>query len=266
MGGTKEPDPHNDDAKDVAVIRTAHDCGVTLIQTAQNYAAGKCEEIVGAAVKDYPRESYQVITMQSKLHLGYDEVIAGCKASLQRLGLEYLDYFACHAPNTDFDMHDFFRASNQLYKVGLIKNVGVSNFGPKMLQLAIETSAVPIAFNQVCFSVTDSDILHTGTYDFCVAHDIPVLAYRPLVEVAEDQEMFALLTKIAQAHQLTAHQVAIAYLRSYPKVHFTIRASSAEHWQQLKDALKITLTSEEITLLKKVHRTKRGQFAHFQVL
>ena len=53
MGGTKEPDPNNDDDRDIAVIKTAIDAGITLIDTAQNYADGRCEESVGEAIAGY---------------------------------------------------------------------------------------------------------------------------------------------------------------------------------------------------------------------
>lgn len=56
MGGTKAPDPNNDDEKDISIIKTALESGITLIDTAQNYADGKCEGIVGQAITNYPRE------------------------------------------------------------------------------------------------------------------------------------------------------------------------------------------------------------------
>ncbi len=263
MGGTKDADPNNDDAKDIAVIKTAIDCGTTLIDTAQNYAGGRCEEIVGQAIADLPRESIQLLTKQNRLKLSYDEVVSGCHDSLNRLGVEYLDYFVCHAPNPDFNLADFFKASNQLYKDGLIRNVGVSNFGVKSLKVAIDTSELPIALNQVSFSINDADILTSGVYDFCIKNDIPIQAYRPLVDIKKDDKSYELLQKIAKDAGLTPHQVLVAYLNSYEGVSFTTRASTKEHWQQINDALHVTLESSAIEALKQVHMTKRGAFGHF---
>lgn len=263
MGGTKEPDPNNDDKKDISVIRTAIDSGVTLIDTAQNYADGRCEELVGQAIASYPREKVQVLTKQKRLSLSYDDVIKGCHDSMKRLGVDYLDYFVCHAPNPDFDLTDFFKASNQLYKDGLIKNVGVSNFGVKSLQIAVDTSELPIALNQVSFSINDSDILTTGTYDFCLKHDIPIQAYRPLVDIKKEQDSYDLLVKFAKKMGLTAHQVLIAYLNSYEGISFTVRASTTKHWQEIEAALEITLDSSDLETLKQIHMTKQGAFGHF---
>lgn len=263
MGGTKEPDPNNDDKKDISIINTAIESGITLIDTAQNYADGKCEEIVGQAISHYPRERVQVLTKQKRLNLSFDDVVQGCHDSLKRLGIECLDYFVCHAPNSDFDLADFFKATNQLYKEGLIRNVGVSNFGIKSLQLAVDTSELPIALNQVSFSINDSDILTSGTYDFCVEHNIPIQAYRPLVDIQKEQDGYDLLLEIAKKMELTPHQVLIAYLNSYQGVNFTTRASSTEHWQQIKDALEVTMETSDVKLLKQIHMTKQGAFGHF---
>lgn len=169
----------------------------------------------------------------------------------------------CHAPNPDFDLADFFKASNQLYKDGLIRNVGVSNFGVKSLQIAVDTSELPIALNQVSFSINDSDILTSGTYDFCVKHNIPIQAYRPLVDIQKEQDSYDLLLEIAKKMELTPHQASIAYLNSYKGVNFTTRASSTEHWQQIKDALEVTMEPSDVELLKQIHRTKQGAFGHF---
>jgi len=263
MGGTKDPDPNNDDTRDIKVIKTAIESGVTLIDTAQNYADGRCEELVGEAIAELPRESVQLLTKQNRLKLSYDEVIAGCHDSLKRLSVEYLDYFVCHAPNPDFELVDFFKASNQLYKDGLIKNVGVSNFGIRSLQLAIVYSELPIALNQVSFSINDSDILSSGVYDFCLKQSIPIQAYRPLLEIKKEQDSYKLLQEIAKDMELTPHQVLVAYLNSYEGVSFTTRASTKEHWQQIKKALGVTLKPSDLEALKKVHMSKQGAFGHF---
>lgn len=263
MGGTKDPDPKNDDEKDIAVIQLALDNGIALIDTAQNYAAGKCEELVGRAIKGHPRDSYQILTKQMKENLSYQGVIDGCKASLQRLSIDYLDYFVCHAPNADFDMHDFFKAANQLYKEGLIRNVGVSNFGVKSLQIALETSDLPISLNQVSFSLRDDDIIRTGTYDFCIKNNIPIQAFRAIVGLKDHEEIMSVLEAFAPSYDLTAQQLALAYINSYENIHFTIRSSSSEHWQQIKDALNVKLKSADIAELKKLHEGRKGVHGKF---
>lgn len=263
MGGTKEPDPNNDDEKDISIIQLALDNGITLIDTAQNYAAGRCEELVGQAIKDRPRGSYQILTKQAKENLSYQGVIDGCKASLKRLGVDHIDYFVCHAPNANFDTRDFFRAANQLRSDGLIRNVGVSNFDVKFLQIALEASDSPISLNQVSFSLNDDDILSTGTYEFCVKNKIPIQAFRTLAGLKDNKEIADVLKTIAPKYDLTIQQLALAYINSYENIYFTVRASSKEHWQQIKYAMEVQLENDDLVALKELHNGKQGSFGDF---
>ena len=263
MGGTKDPDPDNDDKKDIAAVKTALDSGIILIDTAQNYANGRCEELVGLAIADYPREDYQILTKQNRIHLGYDQVLSGFYDSLNRLNLDYVDYFLCHAPNPDFDLTEFFKATNTLHKEGVLKHVGVSNFGPKSLQIALETSETPIAVNQVSFSLSDSGILTTHTYDFCLKNNIPVQAYRTLADIADDPEIFSALKSLSDKYELNPHQIALAYLNSYDGICFTIKSSSTGHWQQIKNALEAQLDTADIAKLNAIHLTKKSGFSNF---
>ena len=169
----------------------------------------------------------------------------------------------CHAPNIAFDMREFFRASNQLYKDGLIKHVGVSNFGPSMLQLALDTSDIPINLNQVSFSMSDYDIVTSGTYDFCIKNNIPIQAYRTLVSLTEDEAVVSVLSEVAKTNNISMHQVALAYINSYEGVVFTIRASSKKHWDEIKQAVTTKLPNSDIAKLKQVHAGKKGHFSDF---
>lgn len=251
MGGANQANPRNDDAKDIATIRLALDQGIDLIDTAQSYAGGKCEQLVGQAVKDRPRDSFKILTKQTQHALGYDQVIQGCHDSLRRLGLDYIDYFVCHAANPTADMRQFFKAANQLHKEGLIKHVGVSNFGPKMLQLAVEASELPISLNQVSFSISDNSIMTSGTYDFCRQQGIPIQAYRALLTLADNDANLDVLAPIALDHGLTIHQTALAYLASYG-VNFTLRASSTQHWAEIKKAINTELTTSQLVSIREL--------------
>lgn len=263
IGGEMSANPDNDDAADIAVIRLAVSEGVTLIDTAQNYADGRCEEIVGEALKGVPRDSYQLLTKQRKDKLGYKDVLRGCKQSMKRLNVDYLDYFVCHAPNPLFDIKEFFDAANHLHKKGKIKNVGVSNFGPKQLKLAVEYSKAPISLNQIPVSVADDDAFSTDTYKFCVENDIPVQAYRVFADSISNPVAVSIIQNVAVLRGLTPHQVIISYLNSYKGMNFTIRASSKEHWDQIKIALETTLNDEDIIQIRSSHRDMQGNYRGF---
>jgi diketogulonate reductase-like aldo/keto reductase len=266
MGGTKEPNPQNDDQKDISVIHTAIENGITTIDTAQNYAAGRCEEIVGEAIKKYPRTAYQILTKQNKEYLSYSDVIEGCQQSMERMGIDYIDYFVCHAPNPKFDTQDFFKAANKLFKDGFIKGVGISNFGPRNIEIAVKTSELPILFNQVHFSIDDDDIVSTGTYDSCLKYGIKIQSYRSLVSIDENKVAQPILKEIANKYSITRHQVVLAYLNSYKDVVFTIRASSKMHWDEIKEAMQIKLDKEDIQKIKVTHTNKEGNFRQYLLI
>ncbi|PIQ73387.1 hypothetical protein COV58_02830, partial [Candidatus Roizmanbacteria bacterium CG11_big_fil_rev_8_21_14_0_20_36_8] len=240
--------------------------GVTLIDTAQNYAAGKCEELVGEAVKKYPRSAYRILTKQNKEFLSYEDVLAGAHASMKRMGISYIDYFLCHSPNPDFDMQDFFRATNKLYKDKLIRNVGVSNFGPKSLEIAIKTSELPILFNQVNFSIDNDDIFSSGTYDFCIKHNILIQAFRTLTNIDANEDAKKMLQILMIKYKISKQQLVLAYLNNYKDVIFTIRASSKTHWEEIKQAMEIKLEKSDIEKLRETHVNKHGDFGELLLI
>lgn len=264
MGGDIEPDPENDDQRDIRAIRIAIENDVNLIDTAQIYANGKCETLVGQALEGLPRDSFMIMTKQNKQRMQFDQVIEDFKASMKRLKIDHVDYFLAHAPNPDQEMAEFFRATNQLIDQGLLKNVGVSNFGPKMLELAIRESDVPISVNQVNFSLNNDDFLSSGTYDFCVENHIPIQAYRVFADIEQNQKAQKLLEEIALREGVTPKQVALSYINSYQDIHFTIRASSSAHWDEIKQALTdVALSDKQIKQLRDSHRNLSGRFGKF---
>ena len=152
MGGTKEPDPNNDDEKDKAAIRTAIKAGVKLLDTAQNYAAGKAESLVGdtLAEREFHDRDIQILGKQNRFKLdSAQQIRKEFEASLERLGIEYFDYYLLHAPNPDIPVDEFFAVANELVKQGKIRNLGVSNFGIDMLVHAMAISEAPIVVNQL---------------------------------------------------------------------------------------------------------------------
>ena len=64
-------------------------------------------------------------------------------------------------------------------------------------------------------------------------------------------------------YNLTIQQVALAYINSYDTMHFTVRASSKEHWQQIKAALDVRLQDDDMAMLKRLHSGKKGAFGEF---
>src|SRR5262245_22528335 len=90
IGGGSYPDPNLDSAS-MTAIRTALETGYTHFDTAEAYAAGRSEELLGRAIRetDTPRANLFLTTKVSPEHLGYDQVLRSCDNSLRRIRVDY---------------------------------------------------------------------------------------------------------------------------------------------------------------------------------
>lgn len=91
MGGRFERDLNNDDGADIRSIKNAIDLGVTHIDTAEKYAEGHAEELVGEAIKGYDRSKLFLVSKVGSNHLRFHDLLNSAKQSLKRLGVDYLD-------------------------------------------------------------------------------------------------------------------------------------------------------------------------------
>src|SRR5579863_2086143 len=85
MGGKVTHDPNNDDKADIAAIKAAIDLGVTHFDTAEMYAAGYSEILLGKAIKGYDRSKLFLVSKVYSEHLSYEDVLTSARSSLKRL-------------------------------------------------------------------------------------------------------------------------------------------------------------------------------------
>lgn len=145
------------DKEDVESLKKAIDLGVTHIDTAELYGDGHAEQLIGQAIKKYDRARLFIVSKVLRDHLSYDDVINSCQRSLDRLGLGYLDLYLIHAPNPEVSLEETLRAFNELKKQGLIKEIGVSNFGVDQLKKAQKLTKNRIVTNQIHYSLAYLD-------------------------------------------------------------------------------------------------------------
>lgn len=120
--------------------------GYRLIDTAASYGN---EEAVGAAIRScgVPREALFITTKLWINDVSYAGAKRGFQRSLERLGLDYLDLYLIHQPLND--CYGAWRAMEELYKEGVVRAIGVSNFYPDRLADLIAFNEVTPAVNQV---------------------------------------------------------------------------------------------------------------------
>lgn len=128
-------------------VRIAIEAGYRHVDTAQMYGN---EEGVGKGVRDsgLAREDIWITTKLAGRSHGYDPAMRALDASLQRLGLDYVDLYLIHWPGSDGDV-DTWRAFEKLRADGRARSIGVSNFSTRQLDLLADETGIVPAVNQI---------------------------------------------------------------------------------------------------------------------
>ncbi len=231
-------------------VQTALEVGYRHVDTAQAYDN---EEAVGdgLAAADVDREDVFLATKVWNSNLASDDVLETARASLERLGVDYVDLLYVHWPAGPYDPEETLSAFAQLYDEGLIERIGVSNFTPALLEEAVDVCDAPIFANQVELHplLPQAEIRET-----CRRHDVEVVAYSPLArgEVFDVPE----IQEVAAKHDASEAQVSLAWLRekgvtAIPKA--TSRAHVEDNWRSLD----LELDDEDVETIDAIERTER---------
>jgi len=233
-------------------VEAALASGYRLIDTAAIY---KNEEGVGEGIRrsGVSREEIFVTSKLWNSDQGYDAAIKGFEASLERLGLDYLDLYLIHWPLPMFDQYvETWKALEQLYKDGRVKAIGVSNFQiPHLERLAAECEVVP-AVNQIELHprLTQEAL---RTYD--KAHGITTESWSPLRGVIGD-DMPEVIRELAQKHSKTPAQVI---LRWHIQLGLVVipRSSKPERIQENRDIFDFELSDDDMATISALNRDER---------
>jgi len=254
IGGGSGPDPKMD-SPSLDALRAALETGYTHFDTAEVYAGGHSEELLGKAVREsgIPRESLFITTKVSPEHLQYDQVLRSCENSLRRLGMDYVDLYLIHwPPRVGMKIDDAFRAMNQLVKDGKVRHLGVSNFKLKLLKEAQSLSETPILTNQVPYRLPDHSYVENGVLEYCQHNDILITAYSPVK--FRNLPVNQAIRAIAEAHAATPFQIALAWLVAQPRVITIPMSLNPEHIRENFAAAEIELSREEFRTLSGLYQ------------
>ncbi len=248
IGGGSTPNRAVDE-KSLAALRYALEIGYTHIDTAEMYASGHSEELVGQAVREsgMKREDVFITSKVIPSHLRYDDVLTACENSLRHLGMDYIDLYLIHWPQSGAKYEDTFKALNKLVREGKVKNLGVSNFDVKLLKQAQSLSDTPIITNQVPFSLGDRSYIKNGMLAYCQENDILLTAYSPVEE--GNLRSNKTVDAIAKAHNATPFQIALAWIVSHPRVITIPMSFNPVHIRENFESADIELTQDEIKQL-----------------
>jgi diketogulonate reductase-like aldo/keto reductase len=248
IGGESSADLASDPVS-MTALRSALEIGYTHFDTAEYYAGGHAEELLGRAVRETntKREKLFITTKVLPEHLDYDDVFKSCENSLRRLNMEYIDLYLIHWPRVGMKLEETFRALNKLVRDGRVKHLGVSNFNLKLLKQAQSFSETPIITNQVSYSLPEHSYVENGVLDYCQQNDILVTAYSPLK--FRSMRVNKTLGEIAKAHFATPFQIALAWLIMQPRVITIPMSFNPKHIKENFDAAGIPLSVDEISRL-----------------
>ncbi|MER5028453.1 aldo/keto reductase [Pantoea anthophila] len=237
-------------AREVAALQAGLDCGLRLIDTAEMYADGGAEEVVGEALRGR-RDQALLVSKVYPWNAGHSDAIEACERSLRRLQTDYLDLYLLHWRG-NIPLEETLRAMETLQQQGKIRFWGVSNFDTDdMAELWDEPNGEHCATNQVLYHLASRGI-EFDLLPACQQRGVPVMAYCPLAQAGRLRDTLftdPLLTQIAQQKGISVAQLLLAWVIRQPGVIAIPKASSVAHLQENAAALEVVLTDEELQLI-----------------
>jgi len=227
---------------EIAALRLGIDLGLTHIDTAEIYADGGAERLVGKAVAGRRREVF-IATKVSPRNASYAGTLLACEESLKRLKTDYVDLYLLHWWSDQNPIGETMKAMEELVSRGLTRLIGVSNFDVAQLRKAqAALTRERLASNQVLHHLRDRGI-EKELLPYCERHGIAVVGYTPLVRGGFLRGGVA---DIAQKYGRTPRQVALNFLTRRPSLFTIPKASRPEHVRENAAALDFTLTPDDL--------------------
>nr|WP_299245466.1 aldo/keto reductase [uncultured Halomonas sp.] len=240
--------------EEIRALQQGLERGLALIDTAEMYADGGAEKVVGQALKDRRDQAF-LVSKVYPWNAGRDSAINACEQSLKRLKTDHLDLYLLHWPGS-IPLEETLEAFERLQAQGKIKRFGVSNFDIDDIQAFTDIPAGEhCAVNQVLYHLGSRGIEHS-LLPWQRQHGIPTMAYCPIAqggslrrELLGDSEVNA----IAEESNVSAAQVLLAWaIRPIDGKRDIIaipKAVQPDHVEQNAAALSLTLSDDAIARL-----------------
>ncbi|TLU69705.1 aldo/keto reductase [Enterobacter sp. MF024] len=231
-------------------LRAGIERGLTLIDTAEMYAEGGAEEVVGEAIKGQ-RDKVFLVSKVYPWNAGGQKGIAACEASLRRLGTDRIDLYLLHWRG-NYPLEETVRLMETLQQQGKISRWGVSNLDyADMHELWQTPGGQACATNQVLYHLASRGIEY-DLLPWCQQQNMPVMAYCPLAQAGRLRTGLMnhpVVNAIAREYNATAAQVLLAWVIRHRGVIAIPKASSIAHVEENAGALEISLSAEALQQL-----------------
>ena len=232
----------------IAALRRGLDLGLTHVDTAEMY--GDAELVIAEAIAGR-RDEVFLVSKVLPSNASRKGTLAACEKSLKRLKTDRLDCYLLHWRGS-YPLEDTVAAFEELKEAGKILAWGVSNFDVDDLNELMKINS-SISCNQVLYHLEERAIEH-AVIPWCEQHGVAVVAYSPFGHddfPSSRSKAGEVLQAIADAHTVSARQVALAFLTRAPSVFAIPKASSAEHAADNAGAGDLKLSDSEIAALDK---------------
>lgn len=237
---------------EVHALQAGIDLGLKLIDTAEMYAEGGAERIVGEAIAGR-RDEVFLVSKVYPWNAGGQRAIAACEASLKRLHTDYLDLYLLHWRG-DIPLEETISVMQLLRQQGKIRSWGVSNFDYADMQaLSALAGGEDCAANQVLYHLASRGIQY-DLLPWCQQQSMPVMAYCPLAQAGRLREGLMhhpALNQLAAEKGITVALLLLAWVVSHDGVMAIPKAGSVAHVRENAAALDITLSEEDRAKMEK---------------
>ena len=262
------------------LVETALSVGINAFDLADIYGRGRCEELLGLVLKNRP-DLREEMWIQSKCGIRIEEftyfdfskdyIIKSVDGILQRLKIDHLDSLLLHRPDALMESDQVAEAFDLLYKQGKVRDFGVSNQNPMMMELLRKDVKQPLAVNQLQLSAAFTPGFESGFYvnmedsqaamrdgsifEYCKLHDVVIQAWSVLqfgyfkgnfVGNEKFQALNQVLDRLAIKYGVTPSTIAISWILRYPaKMQAVVGTTNPKHLREVSQAANFSLTRKE---------------------
>ena len=262
------------------LVETALSVGINAFDLADIYGRGRCEELLGLVLKNRP-DLREKMWIQSKCGIRIEEftyfdfskdyIIKSVDGILQRLKIDHLDSLLLHRPDALMESDQVAEAFDLLYKQGKVRNFGVSNQNPMMMELLKKDVKQPLAVNQLQLSAAFTPGFESGfhvnmedsqaamrdgsIFEYCKLHDVVIQAWSVLqfgyfkgnfVGNEKFQQLNQVLNRLALKYSVSPSAIAIAWVLRYPaKMQAVVGTTNPKHLIEASHASHVNLTRKE---------------------
>lgn len=262
------------------LVETALSVGINAFDLADIYGLGRCEELLGLVLKNRP-DLREKMWIQSKCGIRIEEftyfdfskdyIIKSVDGILQRLKIDHLDSLLLHRPDALMESDQVAEAFDLLYKQGKVRDFGVSNQNPMMMELLKKDVKQPLAVNQLQLSAAFTPGFESGfrvnmedsqaamrdgsIFEYCKLHDVVIQAWSVLqfgyfkgnfVGNEKFQALNQVLDRLATKYGVTSSTIAISWILRYPaKMQAVVGTTNPKHLREVSQAANFSLTRKE---------------------